>query len=164
MNIITAGYYRCYACYNSCQIASRSSPKGGICRGWDHHVAREGITLENGWKITPFTHPGVSFIYTLPLHLQSTCTFQWYFQQITKEQVNNFEPNCEDPNYCQLNVKWIGQQEQPEELMHRVKLLGAKEPFDFFVIRLPPDLKLPLSHVAEGAYGLQCCEFCTYAR
>lgn len=40
-------------------------------------VAREGITLENGWKITPFTHPGVSFIYTLPLHLQSTCTLSF---------------------------------------------------------------------------------------
>lgn len=25
-------------------------------------VAREGITLENGWRITPFTHPGVSFM------------------------------------------------------------------------------------------------------
>ena len=87
----------------------------------DEITAREGITLENEWRITPFTHPGVSFMQTLPLHLQSqpsTTTFQWYFQQITKEQVNNFEPNCEDPNYCQLNVKWIGQQKQPEQLMH----------------------------------------------
>jgi len=33
-------------------------------------------------------------------------------------------------------VKWTGQQEQPVELVHRVKLLGAKEPFNFFMIRI----------------------------
>ena len=32
---------------------------------------------------------------------------------------------------------WTGQQEQPVQLMYRVKLLGAKEPNNFFLIRLP---------------------------
>ena len=108
--------------------------------------------MENYSIYSPWSKLHVNYLLSQP----STCAFQWYFQQITKEQVNNFVPNCEDPNYCQLNVKWIGQQEQPEELMHRVKLLGAKEPFDFFVIRLPPDLELSPSHFAGGMYEVQC--------
>ena len=27
-------------------------------------IAAEGVVLENGWTITPFTHPGVSLDYT----------------------------------------------------------------------------------------------------
>ena len=58
------------------------------------------------------------------------------FQQISKNQVDHFVPGSQVPS-CQLYVKWTGQQEQPVELLHRVKLLGAKEPNNFFLIRIP---------------------------
>ena len=59
-----------------------------------------------------------------------------YFLQITKDQVDHFVPGSQVPS-CQLYVKWTGQQEWPPELLYRVKLLGAKEPNNFFLIRLP---------------------------
>ena len=62
--------------------------------------------------------------------------------QITKHQVDRFVPGRRVPS-CQLYVKWTGQQQQPVELVHRVELLGAKEPFNFFLIRPPSLPKLP---------------------
>ena len=62
------------------------------------------------------------------------CYLSVLFCQITKRQVNRFVPGRRVPS-CQLYVKWIGQQEQPVELVHRVELIGAKEPFNFFLIR-----------------------------
>ena len=59
--------------------------------------------------------------------------------QITKSQVDRFVPGGRVPS-CQLYVKWTGQQGQPVELVHRVKLLGAKEPNNFFLMR-PPALQ-----------------------
>ena len=56
--------------------------------------------------------------------------------QITKRQVDQFVPGHPVPS-CQLLVEWTGQQ-QPVELVHRVELLGAKAPYNFFVIRIPP--------------------------
>ena len=67
---------------------------------------------------------------------QNVCSIQ-----ITKRQVDRFVPGRRVPS-CQLYVKWTGQQEPPVELAHRVKLLGAKKPFNFFLIR-PPSLPLP---------------------
>ena len=58
------------------------------------------------------------------------------FQQISKNQVDHFVPGSQVPS-CQLYVEWTRQQEQPVQLMHRVKLLGAKEPNNFFLIRIP---------------------------
>jgi len=77
-------------------------------------VPKEGIVMENGWTITPLTHPG-----------------------ITKHQVDQFIPGRRVPS-CQLDAKWTGQQEQPVQLEHVVELLGVKEPNNFFVIRIPP--------------------------
>ena len=57
--------------------------------------------------------------------------------QITKHQVDQFVPGRRVPS-CQLRVEWTGQQEQPVELVHRVGLPGAKEPFNFFFIRILP--------------------------
>ena len=70
------------------------------------------------------------WVYTILLHYLSN-TFQ-----ISKRQVDQFVPGRLVPS-CQLYVKWTGGQEQPVELLHRVELLGAKEPFNFFLIRLP---------------------------
>ena len=57
--------------------------------------------------------------------------------QITKRQVDQFVPDHRVPS-CQLLVEWTGQQEQPVELVHRLELLGAKEPFNFLLIEIPP--------------------------
>ena len=54
--------------------------------------------------------------------------------QITREQVDDFKPGCRIPS-CQLKVKWTST-EEPTDLIHTVKLLGAKEPFNFFSIAL----------------------------
>ena len=61
------------------------------------------------------------------------------FHQITKHQVDQFDPGHRGHRVpsCQLSVKWTGQQEQPMELVHRVELLGAKAPFDFFFMQPP---------------------------
>ena len=64
-----------------------------------------------------------------------------YFQQIAKHQVDQFKPGRLVPS-CQLYMKWTRQQEKPVELMHRIKLLGAKRPKQF-VILLPALHPLP---------------------
>ena len=91
--------------------------------------------------------------YFLPLHLQkevygwpTTLTLTLLILimvvycmicvQITKRQVDQFVPGRQVPS-CQLDAKWTGQQ-QPVELVHTVELLGAKAPYNFFFIRIPP--------------------------
>ena len=59
-----------------------------------------------------------------------------FYVQITKDQVDYFVPGSQVPS-CQLYVEWTKQQEQPVQLIHRVKLLGAKGPNNVFFIRLP---------------------------
>ena len=66
---------------------------------------------------------------------------QHFLLQITKHQVDTFLPGRRVPS-CQLCVEWAGRQQEPLKLAHRVELLGAKEPFNFFLIR-PPSLPLP---------------------
>ena len=77
------------------------------------------------------------------------------FYQITKHQVDRFVPGRRVPS-CQLYVKWTGGQEQPVELVHRVELLGAKEPFNFFLIR-PPSLPSPLTPQSMCSYTSPIC-------
>ena len=55
--------------------------------------------------------------------------------QILKYEVDCFVPGKRVPS-CQLYVKRSGQQEQPDELSYSLKLVGAKEPFNFFYIYL----------------------------
>ena len=84
------------------------------------------------------------------------------FQQISKNQVDHFVPGSQLPS-CQLYVEWTGQQERPMQLIYRVKLLGAKEPNNFFLIRLPAPqgehsavIVMPL-HADLLAQTLDCC-------
>jgi len=53
-----------------------------------------------------------------------------------KRQVDQFAPGHWVPS-CQLSVEWTREQEQPIKLVHRVKLVMAKEPFNFFSIQSP---------------------------
>ena len=52
--------------------------------------------------------------------------------------MDQFVPGGEVPS-CQLSMKWTGEQEQPMRMVHRVELLGAKQPINSFVIS-PPQL------------------------
>ena len=76
-----------------------------------------------------------------------------------KRQVDQFAPGHWVPS-CQLYVKWTRKQEQPEELVHRVKLVGAKEPFNFFSIQSPAMPPLPQSKylIPLLFYVLNYCE------
>ena len=108
-------------------------------------IKADGETLENGWTISPDTYPRVSIsnmhVNTLKLHsFWKQCFYITW--QITKSQVDRFIPGGRVPS-CQLYLKWTGQQEQPVELLHRVKLLGAKEPNNFFLMRPPPLQQTP---------------------
>ena len=50
---------------------------------------------------------------------------------------------------CALSVKWTRPAEQPVKLVHRIKLLGAKEPANFVILEIdPPEALLgtPASH------------------
>ena len=40
------------------------------------------------------------------------------------------------PN-CQFSIKWINEKDPPVSLMHRMQLLGAKEPFNFVYLEMP---------------------------
>ena len=85
-------------------------------------------------------------------YLQNEHAFNLYFQQITKNQVNNFDPGCKQPFYCQLHVEWTKEEEQPMELLHRVNLLGARTPFNFFVIQLPQLHLQPIGSIMSSNF------------
>ena len=58
-----------------------------------------------------------------------------------KYEVDWFVPGKRVPS-CQLYIKWNGQQEQSDELLYSIKLVGAKEPFNFFLIHSPASTPL----------------------
>ena len=99
-------------------------------------IAAEGVALENGWTITPYTHPGVSLTDTTT----ETKALNWLdslsFQQITRDQVDHFVPGSQLPS-CQLYVKWSGRLGMPKELLHKVTLQGAKESHNWILLQPP---------------------------
>ena len=57
--------------------------------------------------------------------------------QVIKRNVDSFEPGKMIPN-CQLSAEFSSSAGQKvPSLKHRVKLLGAKDPFDTFLIKSP---------------------------
>ena len=40
------------------------------------------------------------------------------------------------PN-CQFSIKWINERSPPVSLVHRMQLVGAKEPFNFVYLEMP---------------------------
>ena len=68
------------------------------------------------------------------------------FLQIMKYEVDWFVPWKRVPS-CQLYIKWNGQQEQSDELLYSIQLVGAKEPFNFFLIHSPATTPLLGVHV-----------------
>ena len=78
--------------------------------------------------------------------------------QIMKYQVDRFVPGKRVPA-CQLSVKWSGQQQQSVELMYSMKLVGAKEPYNFFFIQSPASTPIPGSYLPAFSirYIVHCC-------
>ena len=75
--------------------------------------------------------------------------------QITKQQVDSFSPRQALPT-CHLIAEWT-KESKPMRLTHKVTLVGAKEPFNYFRIVLDSDPTQP--GIPRG--GLMCMIMCT---
>lgn len=65
-----------------------------------------------------------------------------YSHQIYRKDVDNFEPGLCIPE-CELLVVWDPEQKdkKPVRLSHRVNLIGAREPYNYFYLDLNPAWK-----------------------
>jgi len=73
--------------------------------------------------------------------------------QVKKWQVDNYRGGQRVP-HCQLRLQWT-RGEPPVVLYHKLKLIGAKEPFNFLTIESDP---LPQGiHSVWVALALQLC-------
>ena len=57
--------------------------------------------------------------------------------QITRKDADQFEPGQWIPE-CQLIVQWEREDQKPVRLRHKVDLIGAKAPCNFFYLTLNP--------------------------
>ena len=80
-------------------------------------IPEQGVTLESGWSITPI---GTTVI--------------------SRSQLR---PDRRVP-CCKLCVKWTRPEEHPTELCYRIKLLGAKPPGNFIMLKIEPPSQPPL--------------------
>ena len=60
--------------------------------------------------------------------------------QITRKDADQFEPGQWIPE-CQLIVEWEREDQRPVQLRHRVDLIGAKAPCNFFHLTLNPAME-----------------------
>ena len=100
--------------------------------------------LNGGWRLFPLFYPSVRECQAVSVFLLFKCLNLNLNLQITKKQVDSFTPGKKIPS-CQLVAKWIGQG-KPSELSHKVTLMGAKEPSNFFHIVLNNDSNIPGTH------------------
>jgi len=58
-----------------------------------------------------------------------------------KEDVDRFKPGNENtfPDECELIEKWEKEHQTPVYLIHKVKLIGARAPRNFFNLNLDPE-------------------------
>jgi len=68
--------------------------------------------------------------------------------QISRKDADQFEPGQWIPE-CQLIVEWEKEDQRPVRLRHKVDLIGAKAPRDFFHLILNPTM--------EGTYCYIVC-------
>ena len=137
------------------EIAAKVGPEQEVTFEYDNislDIAAEGLKLQNGWTINPYTYPGVSLHY-LTATAKIIFINSLFTQKIKKNHVDLLVPGRNLPS-CQLHVKWTGQ--QPTELMHRIKLHGAKEPYNFFLIRLPAVQPQPSQGSIISVYYYNC--------
>ena len=74
-----------------------------------------------------------------------------------KKKVDSFEPGKMIPS-CQLSAEFLSSSRKVPSLRHHVKLLGAKEPYDSFLIKPPT---ATLTSMAEGTY--MCTSMINYS-
>ena len=131
-------------------------------------IPKNGEKTEEGWRITPYTHPLVvnTVILSLPLHLclamHSVTSYyalsvNLYPHQISKKDVDNFKPSKRiPPPKCVLFVEWDLEGQKPARLRYTINFVGAKP--NFLNLSLNPTWKgnIPLSC---GFIALQCLCF-----
>ena len=63
--------------------------------------------------------------------------------QIYKKDVDDFVPGLCVPPKCELLVEWDPKRKnkKPVRLRHKIKLIGASKPFNFFNLSLNPTCK-----------------------
>ena len=76
-----------------------------------------------------------------------------------KSQVDSFRPGQQLPSCC-LSIDWTGEG-NPIGLKHRISLVGAKRPFNFFCIKLMPEIPLTVmeGREIERTSTFQICGF-----
>ena len=57
---------------------------------------------------------------------------------IQKKDVDKFAPHKHRPVICKLDLKWVREDRVPHRLMHRLKVSGARDPFNSFTICVEP--------------------------
>lgn len=62
----------------------------------------------------------------------------------------SFRPQPVSVPGCVFSVKWTRPEEQPVKLLHRIKLLGAREPYNFVILVIhPPQALLGTCHYSQ---------------
>ena len=69
-------------------------------------------------------------------------TLSFYPHQISRRDVNDYKPGQWIPE-CELLVEWDPEQKdkKPVPLRHRVNLIGARVPYNYFNLNLNPAWK-----------------------
>ena len=100
------------------------------------NIPLKGITLDEGWKITPDIAPVVrkdhecgSYCYKILYIIMGP------YMQVLKRHVDNFRPGQRIPN-CQLSAVAYEDKKIPP-LRYQVKLIGATKPYNMMAIELP---------------------------
>ena len=91
----------------------------------------------DGWSIAPVTPPQVAhstLLYYITYYSWENNTLS---PQITKAEANQFKPELDVPG-CSLKLRWTGGGEL-RAFSHRVTLLGAQSPKDYFYICYYPE-------------------------
>ena len=96
----------------------------------------EGIIVKD-WEVTPKFLPVVSFCVPSPLNTNYPSLIGFYFNQVTKTQVDNFKEGKSTP-CCQLLAEMSKKRKKITSIKHRIILKGSKQQGDFILINLPP--------------------------
>ena len=60
--------------------------------------------------------------------------------QISMEDVDEYKPGRRIPE-CQLIVQWESDNQRPLQLRHKVYLIGAEAPYNFFHLTVDPAME-----------------------
>ena len=74
--------------------------------------------------------------------------------QIYRKDVDDFEPGRCIPPKCELLVEWDLEDKKPVRLRHKINLIGAREPYNFFNLSLNPAWK--------DSMPTQYCKTCSF--